>query len=137
MLMLCFAFMLTLLSALARAERPTVEVRLVVTSGGSEFPTRDGQRLRLGAPLVPAPLAIDASAVAAVGAEVRVTLAAPSAQAFAAATAKHRGEKLAIVVDGVVQAAPVLRDAITSGKISITVRSPDEAERLARTLANR
>lgn len=85
--------------------------------------TKDGTRLPL--------TAADAEAV---GSEVRVTLAPESAQSFAALTAAHKGEKLDLVVDGKVQASPVLRDPITSGKVSITLRSADDATRLARAL---
>lgn len=88
--------------------------------------TRDGAKLPLTAD--------DARAV---GTEVRVTLAPESARSFAALTAAHRGEKLDIVVDGVVQSSPVIRDAITSGKVSITLRSADDAARLARSLTRR
>ena len=86
--------------------------------------TKDGTRLPL--------TAADAQAV---GSEVRVTLAPESAKSFAALTAAHRGEKLDIVVDGKVQASPVLRDPITSGKVSITLRSADEAAALAKSLS--
>ena len=86
--------------------------------------TKDGTRL---------PLTADAAQ--AVGSEVRVTLAPESAKSFAALTAAHRGEKLDIVVDGKVQASPVLRDPITSGKVSITLRSADEAAALAKSLS--
>ena len=86
--------------------------------------TQDGTRL---------PLTVDDAK--AVGSEVRVTVAPASAKSFGALTAAHRGEKLDLVVGGVVQASPVIRDSITTGKVSITLRSADDAARLARSLS--
>ena len=86
--------------------------------------TQDGTRTPL--------TAADAKAV---GSEVRVTLAPDSAKSFETLTAAHRGEKLDIVVDGKVQASPLLRDAIRGGKLSISLRSPDAATALAKSLS--
>lgn len=86
--------------------------------------TKDGTRLPL--------TAADAQAV---GSEVRVTLTPDSAKSFAALIAAHRGEKLDLVVDGKVQASPLLRDPITGGKVSITLRSAEEAAALAKSLS--
>ncbi len=130
------AFLFALVSASAHADRAAaIDLRVVVPDGGTTFPARDGAALRLGPSLLTAPLAItDAHAA---GAEVQLTLAPPAAKSFAALTAAHRGDKLAIVVDGVVQSAPLIRDAITGGKVSITLRSPDDAAALARSLTKR
>ena len=119
----------------ARAERAAaIDLRLVTPTGAS-FPTRDGAPLHLGPSLLTAPFALDD--VQAAGAEVRLTLAPATATSFAALTAAHRGETLAIVVGGVVQSAPVIRDAIAGGKVSITLRSAADAAALARSLARR
>ncbi len=54
---------------------------------------------------------------------------------FAKITREHKGEVLAIVLDGQVISAPVIRDEITDGKAQITgTFSPDEAKALARNL---
>lgn len=54
---------------------------------------------------------------------------------FAALTREHKGEILAIVLDGNVLSAPVIRDEITSGEAQITGNfSPDEAKALVRNL---
>lgn len=68
------------------------------------------------------------------GSEVDLTLTPDSAKSFAALTRAHVGDTLAIVVGGVVQSAPVVRDPITGGKVSITLRSPEAAAALARSL---
>lgn len=88
--------------------------------------TRDGTRL---------PLTVDD--VHAAGTEVRVTLAPDSAKSFAALTAAHRGEHVDIVVDGKVEASPLVRDAITHGKVKITLRSAAAAAELARALTQK
>jgi preprotein translocase subunit SecD len=129
------AFLFALVSASAHADRAAVDLRVVVADNGTPFPARDGAALRLGPSLLTAPFAI--ADVHATGAEVQLTLAPATARSFAALTAAHRGDKLAIVVDGVVQSAPVVRDAITGGKVSITLRSPDDAAALARSLTKR
>ena len=68
------------------------------------------------------------------GSEVQLTLTPESAKSFAAITRAHVGDKVAISVGGKVQSTPVIRDAITTGKVSITLRSPDEAAALGRSL---
>jgi preprotein translocase subunit SecD len=127
------AFLLALFSITAHADRPTIDVRLVVDSGGSELPARDGGRVRLGPSLVPPPFAIERAV--AHGAAVELELAPATARAFAAATAREKGHRAAIVVDGVVQDAPVIREAVTGGRVLVTLRSPAEAQQLARALA--
>ena len=114
------AFVALLFSVAAYADRPVVEARLVDAAG------------RLGPVLVAAPLEI-ASATAA-GSEVQLVLAPPSAAAFEDATAKNVGRQLAIVVDGVVQATPTIKDAIKAGKVSVTLKSPENAQKLAKAL---
>jgi preprotein translocase subunit SecD len=128
------ALLALLFSAIAHADRPVIEARLV-DNGGTAFPTRDGAHLRLGPALLASPLAI-ASATAA-GSEVRLVLAPASAQAFADATAHNVGRQLAILVDGVVQATPTIKDAIKAGKVSVTLKSSDAADKLAKALRTR
>lgn len=54
---------------------------------------------------------------------------------FAKLTSEHKGEVLAIVLDGVLKSQPVIRDAITSGKAQITGSfTPQEAKDLVRNL---
>jgi preprotein translocase subunit SecD len=128
------ALLALLLGAVAQADGPVIEARLVAATG-TPYPTRDGDQVRLGSPLGGAPLAI-ASASAA-GSEVQLVLVPSSAQAFADATAKNVGRQLAIVVDGVVQATPTIKDAIKSGKVSVTLRSSEDAQSLAKALTTR
>lgn len=52
--------------------------------------------------------------------EVALKLTAAGAQDFARITAENVGRQLAIVLDGVVYSAPVIRSAITGGQASIT-----------------
>ena len=135
-LSLVLTFLLALVSTSARADRPaTIDLRVVVTDGGASFPARDGAALRLGPSLLTAPFTITDAHVA--GSEVQLTLAPPTAKSLAAITAAHRGDKLAILADGVVVSAPIVRDAISGGKVSITLRSPDDASALARSLTKR
>jgi hypothetical protein len=128
------AFVTLLCCSIAHANRPVVEVRLVATAG-TEFPTREGSRVRLGPSLVVPPLQI-ASATA-TGSAVQLLLAPEAAAAFAEVTAKNVGRQLAIVIDGVVQATPTIRDAIKEGKVSVTVRSPEMAQKLASALTTK
>jgi preprotein translocase subunit SecD len=66
--------------------------------------------------------------------EVYVELGPDDAQRFGDLTARHTGAKLAILVDGHVQAAPVLQMPIRGGRV---VLSADDAELLARHLRER
>ncbi|MBX4195950.1 protein translocase subunit SecD [Candidatus Parcubacteria bacterium] len=57
------------------------------------------------------------------------------ADLFAKLTREHKGEILAIVLDGAVLSAPVIQDEITNGQAQITGRfTPDEAKTLVRDL---
>lgn len=134
-IMFVVAFLFALVPASVRAEHPSIDLRAVVTDGGTVFPARDGAALHLGPSLLTAPFTITEAHAA--GTEVRLTLAPPTAKSFAALTAAHRGDKVAILVGGVVQSAPVIRDAITGGKVSITLRSSADAAALARSLTAR
>lgn len=128
-------FLLVFIGAVARADHAAIDLRLVVSDGGTSFATHDGAALRLGSSLLASPFEIEGASVS--GSAVQLTLAPATARSFAALTTAHRGQKLAIVVGGVVQGAPVIRDPITGGKVSITLRSPDEAAALARSLTQR
>ena len=77
---------------------------------------------------------VEAATVDVRGSEVQLTLTPESAKSFAAITRAHVGDKVAISVGGKVQSTPIIRDPITTGKVSITLRSPDEAAALARSL---
>jgi preprotein translocase subunit SecD len=72
--------------------------------------------------------------VAVAGSEVKLTLTPDSAKSLATITRAHVGDKVAIVVGGAVQSTPVVRGPIVNGKVSITLRSPDDAAALARSL---
>ncbi|HEX2571675.1 MAG TPA: hypothetical protein VH877_19095 [Polyangia bacterium] len=125
-------FLLVLVGAVARADHAAIDLRLVVSDGGTPYATREGDTLRLGPSLLTAPFEIEGASVS--GASVQLTLAPATARSFATLTAAHRGERLAIVVGHVVQGAPVIRAPITGGKVSITLGSPEEAAALARAL---
>lgn len=63
--------------------------------------------------------------------EVALRLTPAGAQDFGRITAENVGRQLAIVLDGVVQSAPVIRTAITGGQASITGGyTTDEAKEL-------
>jgi hypothetical protein len=132
---LFFAFLLSLACTPAHADRSTIDLRVVVANGDTRLPTSDGAELHVGPSLLTAPFII-AEAHAA-GASVQLTLAPATAKSFAALTAAHVGDRLAIIVGGVVQSTPVIRDPITGGKVSITLRSADDAAALARALMKR
>ena len=72
--------------------------------------------------------------VAVAGSEVELTLTPESAKSFAAITRAHVGDKVAISVGGKVQSTPVIRGPIVAGRVSITLRSPEDAAALARSL---
>src|SRR6185312_4492828 len=83
------AFLFALVPASVRAEPPSIDLRAVVTDGGTVFPARDGAAPHLGPSLLTAPFTITEAHAA--GTEVRLTLAPPTAKSFAALTAAHRG----------------------------------------------
>jgi preprotein translocase subunit SecD len=63
--------------------------------------------------------------------EVSLTMTAAGADDFARITSENVGRQLAIVLDGVVYSAPVIRSSITGGQASITGGfTTDEARRL-------
>jgi preprotein translocase subunit SecD len=122
--------LLTLAASVVRADRATIELR-PVAANGVEYPTAKGNRLRLGTPLVP-PLAI--ASVTASDSRVDLVVTDTSARELEQATGKNRGRQIAIVVNGVAQSVPVIRDAIKEGKLSVTLRSPQAARQLAKAL---
>lgn len=68
-------------------------------------------------------------------AEVRLKFTSEGTKAFAEATEKNVGERLAIVLDGVVKSAPVIREPILSGEAQISGDfSVDEARLIVSVL---
>ncbi len=132
---LVLAFLLSLVCASAHADRATIDLRIVVSGGGTTLPTSDGAKLHVGPSLLTAPFVITEAHAA--GESVQLTLAPATARSFAALTAAHVGDKLAIIVAGVVQSALVIRDPVSGGKVSLTLRSADDASALARALSKR
>ena len=64
---------------------------------------------------------------------VAVTLSAAAAERFAERTGAHVGRRLAIVVDGIVFSAPVIRERIGGGRLIVTLpRGDGSAERRLR-----
>jgi preprotein translocase subunit SecD len=70
---------------------------------------------------------------------VRVALGEAGAERFRAFTAAHVKRRLAIVVDGRVESAPVIQTEIPGGVVSITMGAgaPEEQQAQARRLADR
>ena len=67
---------------------------------------------------------------------VEIALTDEGAQRFAALTQEHKGQLLAIILDGKVISAPVIRDEITGGRAILAGDfSSEEAERIAAGLA--
>ncbi len=66
--------------------------------------------------------------------EVNVTFNAEGAQAWAEITGARIGQQIAIVLDGNVESAPVVRDRITGGQTSITGNFTAEEARRLRTV---
>jgi len=60
--------------------------------------------------------------------EVYVVLTADGTEKFARLTREMIGEKLAILVDGTVHAAPIVQGEITGGRVSITLGEQDPAQ---------
>ena len=68
------------------------------------------------------------------GTAVQVELTPAGTTRFAEATTANVGRKMAIVVDGKVVAAPVVREAITGGRVTITLMDAAAAADLAKRL---
>ncbi len=70
--------------------------------------------------------------------EVQVELGKTGAQALAAATQRHTGDKLAISLDGRVMCAPIIAEPLTTGRVSISFadRADDDARDLAIVLTS-
>ena len=68
------------------------------------------------------------------GPEARVTLDAEGAHQLAEVTTAHVGERLIVIVHGRNVMSPVIRDPITSGKLSITGKTPAETREIAEQL---
>ncbi|MBX3219212.1 MAG: hypothetical protein KF795_01755 [Labilithrix sp.] len=113
-----------------------LELRLVGDSAElPEFPAMDGTKLQLEKDvLVSAKDVASARTFGASGATVHVKLTPEASASFAEATRRHRGKRLAIVVDGEIAQAPVITSAIEGGNISIDTRSDKEASALVQAL---
>ena len=119
----------------APAGAAKLELRLVVQGAepGQAFPTDDGKSLTLEAK--PVVTGADVAKVEANGTEVLLTLTPAGAKALQDATARNVGRKLAILVGGVVNSAPEIKSTIEDGRAKVTLRSPKEADDLARALS--
>jgi hypothetical protein len=119
----------------ARVSAP-LEFRLVAVASDDAspvFPTADGSSVRLEREVV-----LDGSGIAEAkvqGAEVALTMTDAASRAFADFTGAHVGRAVAIVVDGVVDSAPVVKSKIEGGHATLSMKSPEAAERIARELA--
>lgn len=60
--------------------------------------------------------------------EVSVTLTAAGADKFAELTGENLGSKLAIVIDGEIQSAPIIQSRIPGGKVRITMGGADASQ---------
>jgi preprotein translocase subunit SecD len=115
--------------------KSSLELRLVVSdqADGAAFPTGKGDSVRLAKDSIIG--RGDIASAQADGNAVHVTLAPAAAKRFEDFTSKNVGAKLAIVVDGKVKSAPVIKAAISGGHVEVSVGSQKEAELLARSLA--
>lgn len=87
----------------------------------------EDQALMTGDSVVDARVGFDTNGQA----EVSVSLSPLGAQTFAKLTSENVGRNLAIVLDGVVYSSPVIREAITGGRASISGGfTTDEAKQL-------
>lgn len=111
---------------------PPLSVRLVATEGGQPTPQVEGDDLALEAASLLGPG--DIKSVSADGGAVRVDLTPAAAARFGEATKANIGRKMAIVVDGKILMAPVVREAITGGRLMITVQDAGAAAGLAARL---
>ncbi len=133
-----FLSMLALVIALAggafAADPPPapLDLRLVATEGGTPTPQLEGGELRLEAASLLS--RDDIRGAEADGAAVQVELTPAGATRFAEATKASVGRKMAIVVDGKIVAAPVVREAITGGRVMITFPDAAAAADLAKRL---
>ena len=74
------------------------------------------------------------SHAAVVDGHVAIDFGKRGATAFAAITTAHVGDKLAIVLDGAVIAAPIIMSAVTTGRVTVTVSAGTSAETLATSI---
>lgn len=114
-----------------------LELRLVADApgAGTPHPVVDGTTLRLED--VPIVTTSHVSGVKVLGADVNVILNEAGAAALLEATRNNVGRRIAIVVDGTVQVAPVVRAPIGGGRLGFTASSPAEAEGVAARLSER
>ena len=109
----------------------------------TEENTRDGQKVESKL-LVKSKVDIDGKYVSRgfptydqQGYGVALQFTSEGANLFGNLTSKHVGERFAIILDGKVQSAPVIKDAIWGGHASITGRfTQQEAQNLASVLEN-
>lgn len=109
-----------------------LSVRLVAAEGGEPTPQADGGELALEAASLLGPG--DIRSARADGMAVQVELTPAAATRFGEATKANVGRKMAIVVDGKVAMAPVVREAITGGRLMITLQDAGAAAALAARL---
>ena len=120
-------------SAEQREAAPVLELRLVGESAElPEYPTMDGSKLRLEKDAVVS--AKDIASARTIGATVHVKLTPEASASFEDATRRHRGRRLAIVVNGEVAQAPEIRSAIAGGNLSIDTRNEEDASALVEAL---
>ncbi len=104
---------------------------LVGTTGRLDFVPLGNVEVAVGDPVdlsrFPPLLSGDLVASAAIGADqtgqrtVDIVLEDPGRRLFAAYTERHVGESFALVLDGAVISAPVIRETITGGQMQITL----------------
>ncbi|WP_394827991.1 SecDF P1 head subdomain-containing protein [Pendulispora albinea] len=111
-----------------------VELRLVATAGGEEVKTVEGAVVHLEKEVVLSQA--DIVEAHASGSNVELRLTPGGARALHDVTSANVGRKLAAVVDGTVQATPVIREAIQGEHLVISLRSSQEAGALAQRLAS-
>lgn len=107
-----------------------VELHLVSDSPSARsYPASDGKALRLEDAAVVS--SADIESARAVGTSVDCVLKASAAKAFQETTKSNAGRRLAIVVDGTVASAPVIKAEIAAGHFSIDLVDAEAASKLA------
>jgi hypothetical protein len=126
---------------LPRANVPAFELRPVIEGQGpaQTFRMRRGGSINLGSEVIVAACDVSEATVLNDNGEARVAVALfPAAvEAFEDFTERNVGRQLAIVVDGIVTSAPVLRTRIGGGHITVSDIPLEEATRLAERLKSR
>lgn len=123
-----------LLQAAEKAPVAKLELRLVAPADGKgkDFPTLDGKTIRLEEKVILTQA--DVAKAVVTGKDVHVNFTSTAAKNLGKVTAANLGRQLAIVIKGVVQIAPTIMTHIDGGNLAFSMKSPQEAQLLAKQL---